>query len=262
MIKGLARTARVFSQPDWTQLAQQPVDFIRAQLWQEQHLLASYKDGQARLNAYLDDHAFLADRLLGQFEDQEQGGVFFTSHDHEQLIHRPKPGPDQVTPSGNGVAVFALQRLRHLLGERRYLESAERALTLFYPSISGQPAAYPSLLIGLKECLKPTDIVVVRGPTDGVEVWRKVLATTFFPNAMVLFVSNAVTGLPAMLAKPGTPNVNAWACTGVNCLPAFARRVDFTLQSAARRLRCTRQKFSTLQSWRSYETCNNRDYCC
>ena len=243
MIKGLARAARVFSRPDWALLAQQAVDFIRAQMWQKQHLLASYKDGQARLNAYLDDYAFLldallelmqtefrpqdlefaqalADCLLSQFEDPAQGGFFFTSHDHEQLIHRPKPGPDQATPSGNGVAVFALQRLGHLLGEARYLNAAERALTLFYPSISGQPATYPSLLIGLKECLKPTDMVVVRGPAEGVEAWRKVLAPTFFPNAMVLFVSNAVTGLPAMLAKPETPDVNAWVCTGVNCLPA------------------------------------------
>ena len=67
-------------------------------MWQEQHLLASYKDGQTRLNAHLDDYAFLADRLLGQFEDQEQSGFFFTSHDHQQLIHRPKPDPDQAPP--------------------------------------------------------------------------------------------------------------------------------------------------------------------
>ena len=245
IIKGLARAARVFSRPDWTQLAQQAVDFIQAQMWQEQRLLASYKDGQARLNAYLDDYAFLldalldlmqtefrpqdlafaqalADCLLSQFEDPEQGGFFFTSHDHEQLIHRPKPGPDQATPSGNGVAVFALQRLGHLLGEARYLESAERALTLFYPSISGQPAAYASLLIGLKECLNPPDIVVIRGPRAGIATWRKALASTFFPNALVLSLSNEVTELPAPLAKPESADVNAWVCNGVNCLPVVS----------------------------------------
>lgn len=116
MIKGLARAARVFSRPDWTLVAQRAVDFIQARMWHEQHLCASYKDHQAKLNAYLDDYVFLldallelmqtefrtqgltfaqalAERLLSQFEDPEQGGVFFTSHDHEQLIHRPKPGP-------------------------------------------------------------------------------------------------------------------------------------------------------------------------
>ena len=244
MIKGLARAGRVFERTDWVLLAQQTVDFIQARMWQENHLLASFKDNQARLNAYLDDYAFLldallelmqtefrpqdlafaqhlADSLLSQFEDPEQGGFFFTSHDHEQLIHRPKPGPDQATPSGNGIAVFALQRLGHLLGEARYLASAERALTLFYPSISSQPVAYTSLMIGLKECLQAPDIVVVRGPTVGVDAWRLALSKTSLPNAVVLFLSNEVTALPRALAKPETSNVNAWVCRGVNCLPAI-----------------------------------------
>ena len=244
MIKGFARAGRVFERTDWVLLAQQTVDFIQARMWQENHLLASFKDNHARLNAYLDDYAFLldallelmqtefrpqdlafaqhlADSLLSQFEDPEQGGFFFTSHDHEQLIHRPKPGPDQATPSGNGIAVFALQRLGHLLGEARYLASAERALTLFYPSISSQPVAYSSLMIGLKECLQPPDIILVRGPTMGVEAWRRSLVRVFLPNAMVIYLSNAVSALPDVLAKPETPDVNAWVCRGVNCLPAI-----------------------------------------
>lgn len=53
----------------------------------------------------------LADALLAHFEDREAGGVFFTSHDHEMLLTRPKPGYDHATPSGNGVAVYALRRL-------------------------------------------------------------------------------------------------------------------------------------------------------
>ena len=211
---------------------------------QENHLLASFKDDQARLNAYLDDYAFLLDALLelmqtefraqdlefaqhlanslpSQFEDPEQGEFFFTSHDHEQLIHRPKPGPDQATPSGNGLAVFALQRLGHLQGEARYLASAERAITLLYPPISKHPAAYSSLMIGLKECLQAPDIVVVRGPAEGVAAWRASLAKAFLPNAMLVYLSNAVSVLPEVLAKPETADVNAWGCRGVNCLPAI-----------------------------------------
>ena len=73
----------------------------------------------------------LADVLLNHFEDTEQGGFFFTSHDHEALITRPKPGYDNATPSGNGVAAYALQRLGHLLGEFRYLEASMRCLRAF-----------------------------------------------------------------------------------------------------------------------------------
>ena len=53
---------------------------------------------------------------LARFEDRDAGGFFFTAHDHEVLIHRPKTGHDNATPAGNGVAAFALQRLGHLLG--------------------------------------------------------------------------------------------------------------------------------------------------
>ena len=114
-------------------------------------LLASYKDGEARFPAYLDDHAFLldallellqsrwntrhllfavqlADLLLLHFEDTDNGAFYFTANDHEALIHRPRPLADEAVPSGNGIAAIALQRLGFLLGETRYLDAAERTL--------------------------------------------------------------------------------------------------------------------------------------
>ena len=243
MIKGLAHAARVFDKPEWTRLAQQAVDFIRARLWQDGRLLATYKDGQAKLNGYLDDYAFLldallelmqaefrpqdlafaqdlAERMLAQFEDPESGGFYFTSHDHEQLIHRPKPGPDNATPSGNGVAVYVLQRLGHVLGEPRFLEAAERALTLFYPTVASQPAGYTTLLAGLKEHLSPPTIVVLRGPEADLSTWQIKLNSAYLPHTLAFCVPNGISSLPAALAKPETPDVNAWVCRGVSCLPA------------------------------------------
>ena len=105
MIKGMAHAGRVFGRPDWIRSAARAVDFIRSTLWKNNRLLATYKDGKAHLNAYLDDYAFLldgllelmqaefrrtdldfavalADVLLEQFEDQEADGFFF---------HEPRP---------------------------------------------------------------------------------------------------------------------------------------------------------------------------
>ncbi len=164
MIKGMAHAGRMLDQPAWITSAQRAADFIRTAMWQNGRLLATCKDGKAHLNAYLDDYAFmldallellqaqfrrvdlefaraLADVLLEQFEDRQEGGFFFTSHDHEKLIHRPKPGHDNAMPSGNGIAAFALQRLGHLLGEARYLEAAERTLTLFIHSLRNNQRA-------------------------------------------------------------------------------------------------------------------------
>ena len=111
-MRGMARAGRVFGREDWLESARRALEFIRARMWQDGRLLATYKDGRAHLNAYLDDYAFLlaaliemlqarfsraelefaeelAEVLLDQFEDREAGGFYFTARDHERLIHRP-----------------------------------------------------------------------------------------------------------------------------------------------------------------------------
>ena len=243
MIKGMARAARVFNQPAWLASAQGALDFIRRTLWKDGRLLATCKDGKAHLNAYLDDYAFLldallelmqtefrpedldfaralADRLLDQFEDRELGGFFFTSHDHEKLIHRGKPGHDNATPSGNGIAAYVLQRLGHVIGEPRYIEAAERAIRLFYAAMQRQPSAWVSLLAALEEALAPPRVVVLRGDTKALAEWQCALTRRYRPDTLLFALSNDLPGLPSSLNKPALARaVNAWLCLGVNCLP-------------------------------------------
>ena len=249
MIGGMARAARVFGRPEWLASARAALEFIRATLWQEEggrarsRLLATCKDGRAHLNAYLDDYAFLlaalielmqtdfqardlefaedlAEALLEQFYDPELGGFFFTSHDHEQLIHRPKPGYDSATPSGNGVAALALQRLGHINGELRYLDAAERTLRLFYPALAQHPNGYTSLLLALDEAIEPPRVVVLRGPTARLRQWQEVLGQRYLPDTLILAIPEAAAGLPPLLARSAVPDaVNAWVCQGVTCLP-------------------------------------------
>ena len=141
MITGMARAARVMQRRDWLHAAQRAMDFLRATMWRDGRLLAAYRGGKAHLNAYLDDYAALlqaalelmqaefravdlefaiqlADALLAGFEDKEDGGFFFTSHDHEALIQRPRSGQDNAVPSGNGIAAWALQRLAAITGKQ------------------------------------------------------------------------------------------------------------------------------------------------
>lgn len=243
MIKGMSRAGRVFERSEWVQSSTRAVDFIRSTLWKNNRLLATYKDGKAHLNAYLDDYAFLldgllelmqakfrqtdldfavalADVLLEQFEDKQTGGFFFTSHDHERLIHRPKPSLDNATPSGNGVAAYALQRLGHLLGEFRYLQTAERALELFYPTITRYAGSCCSLLVALEQSLSPPQIVILRGQTGALAQWESTLRRGS-PHILVFALPSELLGLPSSLNKPSAMDnaVNAWVCQGVKCLP-------------------------------------------
>ncbi len=245
-IKGIARAGRVFGQPEWVAAAQRAADFIRRRMWQDGRLLATYKNGRAHLNAYLDDHAFLLDALLellqaeyrqqdllfavevgeallSRFEDTENGGFYFTSHDHEALIQRPKPAHDAAIPSGNGIAAFVLQRLGHLLGEARYLQAAERTLQALASEMQASPAACPSLLCALQEWLTPPTTVILRGEAAPVTEWKRLLDSKLLPDCLCLALPGRVETGFATLDKKIDGAVNAYICRGVECLPAVTK---------------------------------------
>jgi len=245
VISALARAAGVAGRPDWLQAAQGIVAFIRQNLWVEQgghaRLLVTWKGGRAHLDAYLDDYAFLleaqltllqaefrtedlqfaqalAEELLSQFEDAEQGGFYFTRHDHEALIHRPKSGQDQALPSGNASAAWALQRLGHLLGEPRYLKAAERTLLVFSAEAARHPGAWSRLLQVAVEQQCPPTLIVLRGAQ--AVAWRDALLRQYLPHTVVLALPDDASGLPPALDKPLPPagQTQAWVCMGPQCL--------------------------------------------
>ncbi len=241
-IDGMAFAARVFGEPRWAQSARHALDFMRVELWRDGRLLATHKDGRSHLNAYLDDYAFLlgavlelmqaeplrpddlhfarglADALLAQFEDPRDGGFFFTSHDHEALVLRPKSGHDGASASGNGVAALQLQRLGHLVGDVRYLRAAERALALFAPEIGRVPHAFATLVSALSERALPPPVVVLTGPEAPLARWREKLAGDYRPGAVVVQLPDGIAGLPETLARPATAAAQAWVCRGTQCL--------------------------------------------
>ncbi len=249
-IRGMAHAGRVFDKPEWIASARRALEFIRSRMWRDDRLLATYKDGRAHLNAYLDDYAFLAaavleliqaqfrpqdldfacelaEVLLEQFADSERGGFFFTPRDHERLILRPKPGHDNATPSGNAVAAWALGRLAALTGEQRYARAAERTLELFYPAMREYPAGFAAMAIALEEQLQPPRTLILRGQAEALRPWQAELAREFLPETVVLAIPDGVAPLPEPLDKPARPEpVNGWLCSGVSCLEPSSDLVD------------------------------------
>ncbi|HQT25355.1 MAG TPA: thioredoxin domain-containing protein, partial [Burkholderiales bacterium] len=238
MLSGMAHAARVFGEKSFLRSARRAASFIREKLWQDGRLFATFKDGNAKLNAYLDDYAFLldaqiellqaqfeagdlefakaiADSLLSRFEDKNEGGFYFTSHDHESLLFRQKPAEDGAIPSGNGIAAVSLQRLGHVLGEPRYIDAAKGALKLFLPAIG--TAACCSLVKASEEALVPPSIIALTGPD--AEKWHASLSERHLPGSIVLVVPSDMTRLPQTLQKPHEKRTAAWVCRGFECLP-------------------------------------------
>jgi uncharacterized protein YyaL (SSP411 family) len=239
-IRGLAITARMLGRDDLAEAATTALNFIRKTLWKNGRLLATYKDGRAHLNAYLDDYVYLSDAILelqqvrfradelafarellevtlAHFEDA-QGGFFFTSDDHEALIHRIKQFGDDAIPSGNGIAALVLQRMGYLLGETRYLTAADRAVRASWKMIERYPTAATTMLNALDELLTPPEIVILRGERKEVRDAQRQLATIYAPHRLVLGIPSDAQDLPAALAekKPGTGLVS-YVCTGSVC---------------------------------------------
>ena len=245
-MRGMARAGRVFGRPEWIASARRALEFVRAAMWRDGRLFATYKDARAHLAAYLDDYAFLlaallellqdrysnedlafarslADVLLEQFEDRADGGFFFTARDHQALIHRPKPAHDHALPSGNAVAAWSLARLSALTGDARYALAADRTLALFYPHMRAHPGGFAAMAIALEETIEPPRTLILRGEAQALRAWQVELAQQFLPDVTVLAIPDTTPGLAQALDKPAQPEpVNAWLCRGVTCLAPVA----------------------------------------
>ena len=152
MIAALAEGGRILKDERYLEAARRAAGFILDHMRiADGRLLHTYKDGQAKLDAYLDDYADLIDGLtrlyeatgeprwidsalglaqimIDEFADAEQGGFFFTGNRHEALIARQKDVHDNATPSGNGMAATALIRLGALTGRDDLTQAGRRAL--------------------------------------------------------------------------------------------------------------------------------------
>ncbi|MGZ8667697.1 MAG: thioredoxin domain-containing protein, partial [Solirubrobacterales bacterium] len=146
--------------------------------------------GEAKLGAYLEDHAYLlealltlyestfeacffdaaretADLMIERFADPEQGGFFTTADDHERLIVRRKDVDDHPIPSGNSSAALGLLRLAALTGERSYERHAVSVLALFARIAARHPNAVAHLLRALDFHLTAVKEVALVAPPGG-----------------------------------------------------------------------------------------------
>ncbi len=172
-------------------------------------LLRTWKDGEGKLNAYLEDHAYLveallalyeatfdvrwfdaaretADAMIERFADPERGGFFTTSHDHEELIARRKDAEDHPIPSGNSSAALGLLRLSALTGELDYERHAVSVFKLLGAIGSRHPHAFAHLLRGLDFHLAPVrEVALVSTDGRGLDDLARVVRSRLRPHLVL-----------------------------------------------------------------------------
>jgi hypothetical protein len=194
MIGALAEAGGALERPDYLEAATRCAKFVWSNMRDgEGRLLRSWKDGEAKLNAYLEDHAYLvealltlyeatfdtrwfdaaqetADAMIERFADAERGGFFTTSHDHDALIARRKDIDDHPIPSGNSSAAFGLLRLAALTGDHAYERHAVSVFRLFHRIATRHPHAVAHLLRAMDFHFAAVKEVALVSPADGGEV--------------------------------------------------------------------------------------------
>jgi uncharacterized protein YyaL (SSP411 family) len=196
MLAAFAEAARALDRDDgsralaasYRQVAECNAEFLLRELRQENgRLLRSWKDGEAKLNGYLEDYANLIEGLLELYQTtfeprwfvaaqelaetmiahfQASGGGFFdTSDDHETLITRPRDLQDNATPSGNAMAVTALLKLAGFTNELRTIDIAHQSLAQIQPLMAQYPLGFGQWLQALAYALsQPREIAIVGDP--------------------------------------------------------------------------------------------------
>jgi uncharacterized protein YyaL (SSP411 family) len=240
MISAFAKGARILGAlhqdaSRYQLAARAALDFLRGKLWRESDstLLRRYRDGDAAIEGFLDDYAFLAlglidmyettfeatdldwavrlaERAIELFEDREQGGFFSTQAATADLVLRLKDDYDGAEPSGNSGMTLALLRLARITGREDFRISAERALQAFASRLRAAPTAAPQMLVAQMFATGRPMEIVLAGPND-----PELLAAIhghFLPGAVVMRAEQAPAAMPALNGKP-----TAYVCENYAC---------------------------------------------
>jgi uncharacterized protein len=238
MISALAEAGAVLERPDYLEAATAAADFVLESLRDEQgRLLRTWKDGRGRLNAYLEDHAFLlealitlyessfdprwfaearalADTTIERFGDEQHGGFFETSSDHERLLARRKDLEDHPIPSGNASAAYGLLRLGALSGDHSYEDWAVGVLRLLHELAGQHPHGFGHLLQALDFHLSAVKEVALVG--DDLQPFERVVRGAFRPHLVV--AGGAPDGVPLLADRsPVDGRPAAYVCERFAC---------------------------------------------
>lgn len=212
MLAAFAEASAILDSDDYFRIAKRNADFLLENLKGAEGLFRTWKDGNAKLKAYLEDYANLADGLfelfqvsgeikhlreskrlademISKFWDEQYGGFFFTSNDHDDLVVRTKDFYDNAIPAGNSAAVDVLLKLAKVFGNENYHQLAVDVLSLTSSELKRYPGAFGRVLSTLEFYHGETKEIVIIGEKGNAletELWSE-----YVPNKILVRANNA-----------------------------------------------------------------------
>jgi uncharacterized protein YyaL (SSP411 family) len=215
MIRGLCAAYQAVGEPRWLTAARRAADFLGERLTAPGGgMLRAWKDGQAKVPGFLDDHAFFAeasldlyesggekrdldrafalcDRMLAEFWED---GFYFTPRSGERLVHRPRAPHDNAWPSGTSAAAFALLRLHALGGPALYRQRAEELFRMYGAAAAHNPFGFSHLLAALELARRGSVEVVLAGDRQAAAPLVECVHRIYHPSRVLCFAEDAPIG--------------------------------------------------------------------
>jgi uncharacterized protein YyaL (SSP411 family) len=256
MLRAFAEAGRLLDREDYRAAANKNADFVARELLVEGRLRRAWRNGQAKLDAYLEDYAALANAFLSLYEatgdasrftfardlvetmierfwDEPTGALFDTASDAEALIGRPRDLTDNATPSGTSLACEALLRLAAFTGDLRYREYAARILVALAPAMERHPSSFGHLLCALDDLIGPYYEVAIAGNPGDAATLALVQAVNsrFAPRVALAVGAPGDTEIPLLENRAlldGQPA--AYVCQGFVCHRPVTAPADLLAQ--------------------------------
>ncbi len=209
-------------------------------------LSRSFRQGESRGEAVLEDYAFFANGLIDLYEagfnssylgraidisktmianysDEKDGGFFQTMAGAAHLIVRVKDAFDGALPSGNSIASLVCLRLAEITADEDYRKKATDTLMAFWEAVTRQPASFTELIVALQFLLgRPKEIVISgqKGEPD-TKALIKVIRSVFLPNSVLMFADEKMAVVsPLMQDRLPLPEAppRVFVCSNFSCM--------------------------------------------
>jgi uncharacterized protein YyaL (SSP411 family) len=260
MLRAFAEASRTLSRPDYRDVARRNAEFLLDKLRRDGRLLHTYKDGQAKLNGYLEDYANLIDGLIAlyeatferrwieeaialaqtmvaEFADEEGVGFYDTGISHETLVSRPRELHDGATPAGNSVATGVLLKLAAMTGNADFQRRAAVVLQSMARPMAEHPTGFGRILSALDAYLAtPREVAIAARRDDpGIDALAGAVYSRYEPNAILGFADpedqTVAELLPFLAERPMKDGVaTAYLCERYACLPPVTAPGDLLIQ--------------------------------
>ena len=240
LMLGLINAYKITGNNNYYNSAKKCFDFIRNNMWVNNKLYACYHD-KPYFNAYLDDYAFLSkacieflkidwnekdfsflenltDSLINNFQDKENGGFYYTSDTHEELIYRPKSYMDESLPSGNSIATEVLSELYELTGNSKYIKAVDKSISSAADSINRSKFSHCSLYLAAPNTRISKKLIIIRCELEKIDEYKKNIYALNIMNDNIYFIANneSVT-IKGIKEKINQGRFTAYVCQNNTC---------------------------------------------